>query len=130
MIDGTDFLVVVFLCPDGHFAVTLSSLSVPLNYKIRTICCMYSRDVFLVRKRILFTQNLCGNTPGKQTQPTIAYISSQYSSCRRRLLGCLPPPTPITGRHRPSTYCSLLTPPTIRPPVPLPWIFGGVWRER
>jgi hypothetical protein len=76
VIDGTDFLVIVFLCPTGHFSVTLSSLSLLSNYKIRTNFCVYFQDIFLMTKWILFTQNLRDNTPGKQTHPTMPYIDS------------------------------------------------------
>jgi hypothetical protein len=40
VINGMDFLVVVSLCHTGHVVVTLSSLSIPSNYKIRTKFCV------------------------------------------------------------------------------------------
>jgi hypothetical protein len=113
VINGTDFLVVVFLCPTGHFFVTLSSLSVLLNYKIRMNFCVYSLDAFLMRKQFCLPKTyLTTHQANKHTPP---YCMLIICSCLRRPLCCPPSPMPITRRRRPLTYGSLPTPPTIRP---------------
>ncbi len=51
VIDGTDFLVVVFQCHNGHFAVISSCLSVLSYCKNRTNLCVNLRDVFFGSKK-------------------------------------------------------------------------------